>query len=200
MRLFSKADKNPKTPSSDKDKDKPRPRDSASPRKKSTSSESSRSNDRSQKSSSTSSNSHKQPEPGSPRSSRRFPKSSSSRRTEDRDTHPLNLPFDQLQKRLSALSAASAMPDAMDVDTEAPSSMPGSFETLPKVNGANANGAHDDGDSGAPEPPPHKSNPASPVQDAPPTPEQAEAFKALGNKYYKAKEYKKAIDEYTKGI
>lgn len=89
------------------------------------------------------------------------------------------------------------MPDAMDVDAETPSSMPGAFE-IPKANGAN--GTDVDGDAGAPEPPPHKSNPASPVQDAPPTPEQAEAFKTLGNKYYKAKEYKKAIEEYTKGI
>ena len=94
------------------------------------------------------------------------------------------------------------MPDAMDIDAEAPSSMPGSFDTPPKTNGAN--GTHidgdGDGDAGAPEPPPHKSNPASPVEEAPPTPEQAEAFKALGNKHYKAKEYKKAIEEYTKGV
>jgi DnaJ family protein C protein 7 len=97
----------------------------------------------------------------------------------------LNLPLDQLQKRLSTLSA---MPDAMDIDTEAP-----------KTNGANGTHVDGDGDAGAPEPPPHKSNPASPVQDGAPTPEQAEAFKTLGNKYYKAKEYKKAIEEYTKG-
>lgn len=234
MRLFSKADKNPKTPT-DKDKDRdsdqnrdrdksrarPRPRDTVSPRKKSTSSESSRSNEKNTTSSGTgtsNSNSNStststsstyksrskdkdkpKPEQGSPRSSnssRRFPKSSSSRRAEDPDTHPLNLPFDQLQKRLSALSASPTMPDAMDVDVEAPSSMPGSFDS-PKANGVNGN--HADEETGAPEPPPHKSNPASPAQDAPPTPEQAEAFKALGNKYYKAKEYGKAIDEYTKG-
>jgi hypothetical protein len=91
------------------------------------------------------------------------------------------------------------MPDAMDVDAEAPNSMPGAFE-MPRANGANGTHVDDDAGEGAPEPPPHKSNPASPVQDAPPTPEQAEAFKTLGNKYYKAKEYKKAIEEYTKGI
>src|ERR1700729_3618723 len=138
MRLFSKADKNSKTPSINKD-DAP-PASSRSPRKKSTSSESSRSTDKNSK-----------PEQGSPRSSRRFPKSSSSRHAPDPDTHPLNLPLDQLQKRLSALSAMS---DSMDIDTEGQSNMPGSFET-PKANGTN--GIHADGDGEAPDPPPHKS-------------------------------------------
>lgn len=91
--------------------------------------------------------------------------------------------------------------DRMDVDGDiampngAPSSpahaaMPGSFD-IPSSNG-NTNGE-------APAPPPHKSPPASPEAPPAPTPEDAEAFKTTGNKFYKAKEYRKAIEEYTKG-
>jgi DnaJ family protein C protein 7 len=202
MRLFSKTDKNPKTPSSDRDKDHDPPAPSrSSARTKSSAASSTKSPEKSK-----SQNKNPKPDTGSPRSSRsRFPKPSSSRRTEDPDTHPLNLPLDQLQKRLSAMSAKS---DATDVDAEGQSSMPGAFET-PKKNEVNeakevngTNGTHDesDADTEGPEPPPHKSNSSSPVQDAAPTPEQAEEFKAAGNKFYKAKEYKKAIEEYTKGI
>lgn len=71
--------------------------------------------------------------------------------------------------------------------------MPGSFDT-PKTNSTTSNG------DAAPPPPPHKSNPSSPAAPAAPTPEEAEAFKANGNKFYKNKEYKKAIDEYTKAV
>lgn len=99
----------------------------------------------------------------------------------------------------------SNMTDAMDIDSESPngapisppaqSNMPGSFDA-PQTNGANGT---DEMDAVGPVPPPHKSNPSSPVAVAPPTPEDAEAFKTAGNKFYKAKEYKKAIEEYTKG-
>ncbi len=74
-------------------------------------------------------------------------------------------------------------------------SMPGSF--TPQVNGVNGNA-----NGIAPVPPPHKSNPPIPAQEsapAGPTAEDAEAFKTAGNKFYKAGEYAKAIDEYTKG-
>lgn len=47
-----------------------------------------------------------------------------------------------------------------------------------------------------PEPPPHRSAPQSPAQTAA---EDAETFKNEGNKYFKAKEYTKAIEYYTKG-
>lgn len=103
------------------------------------------------------------------------------------------------------------MSDPMDIDTDAqngagaPSatspppqaSMPGAFE-VPKVNGNVSGSASPNGDA-PPAPPPHKSNPTSPVNVAP-TPEEAEAFKLAGNKFYKNKEYRKAIDEYTKGM
>jgi len=92
----------------------------------------------------------------------------------------------------------------MDVDSEGPNgaptspppqaNMPGAFDS-PKANGtpAASNGE-------GPVPPPHKSNPTSPAAASPPTVEEAEAFKAAGNKFYKAKEYKKAIEEYTKAV
>jgi DnaJ family protein C protein 7 len=61
----------------------------------------------------------------------------------------------------------------------------------------NGNGTADkptqNGDA-APAPPPHKT-PTTP----PPSTEDAEAFKAAGNKYFKAGDYTKAIAEYTKG-
>lgn len=85
----------------------------------------------------------------------------------------------------------------MDIDSEAPSSpppqnnMPGAFDT-PKTNGTKVNGE-------GPAPPPHKT-PTSPPPAAAPTPEDAEAFKTAGNKLYKAGDYKKAIEEYTKGM
>ena len=48
----------------------------------------------------------------------------------------------------------------------------------------------------APAPPPHKSNPSSPIT----TPEDdAEQYKAAGNRHFKEKNYPKAIEQYTKG-
>jgi DnaJ homolog subfamily C member 7 len=65
------------------------------------------------------------------------------------------------------------------------------------LNTNNVNGATN---SKAPTPPPHRSAPTSPAPPLGPTLEEAEAWKAMGNKYYKNKEYKKATAEYTKGI
>lgn len=49
---------------------------------------------------------------------------------------------------------------------------------------------------GAPAPPPHRSNPSSPI----PTPEEdAESYKAAGNRFFKEKNYSKAIEQYSKG-
>jgi DnaJ family protein C protein 7 len=51
-------------------------------------------------------------------------------------------------------------------------------------------------DEAVPAPPPHRSQPSSPVQtDA----EQAESFKNDGNKFFKAADYAHAIEFYTKG-
>lgn len=142
--------------------------------------------------------------------------SSSSRRKKiDTDTHPLNLPPEQ-RKRLSALSAMSSR-NSMDIDKEPPNggspsppppqpqspaaqpvSQPppqtsNSF-TVPITNGANGQGNSSDSD--VPVPPPHKSQPSSPTQTAA---DDAETFKNEGNKFFKAKDYIRAIEFYTKG-
>lgn len=72
----------------------------------------------------------------------------------------------------------------MDVDREATAS------PLPKANGT---APEQNGDNAAPPPPPHRT-PTSPP------PVDAEACKAAGNKFFKAKDYTKAIQEYTKGM
>lgn len=72
--------------------------------------------------------------------------------------------------------------EPMAVDSE--DQMPGSFEDAEYTNGDKV-----------PSPPPHRapSPPSRPAFDP-------EECKALGNKYFKAKDYTKAIAEYTKGI
>ncbi|OJD28840.1 tpr-like protein [Diplodia corticola] len=107
----------------------------------------------------------------------------------DPNTHPLNLPPEE-RRRLSQLhSKMSDQPQStpatpMDVDREATASPP------PKANGS---AAETNGDNAAPPPPPHR-------QPTSPPPVDAEACKAAGNKFFKAKDYPKAIQEYTKAI
>ncbi|KAL1297002.1 hypothetical protein AAFC00_004597 [Neodothiora populina] len=68
-----------------------------------------------------------------------------------------------------------------DEDIATPS--PASASPAPQTNGA-----------AAPPPPPHGSSP-------PPQPSvDAEAYKAAGNKFFKAREYEKAVQEYTKAV
>jgi len=109
-----------------------------------------------------------------------------------------------------------AEPVPMDIDSDphtqpatttpaTTESMPGAFnggaDANANVNGVNGSDADKmDHDKEAPTPPPHKSTPTSPIAPPAPTPEDAEAFKNAGNTYYKAREYKRAIEEYTKGI
>jgi DnaJ homolog subfamily C member 7 len=76
-------------------------------------------------------------------------------------------------------------------------------EDRPQTNGVN--GEHsEESEAGVPVPPPHRTPTSPPPQQEPEPPkvdpEAAEAFKAQGNKFYKAKQYEKAIDEYTKGV
>ncbi|KAI4715524.1 TPR-like protein [Aureobasidium sp. EXF-10727] len=103
-------------------------------------------------------------------------KSKKQDKAHDPDTHPLNLP-PQERARLSRLSVR------MDQEKQQ----------------TNGNGTADkltqNGDA-APAPPPHK----TPTTPPPPTTEDAEAFKAAGNKYFKAGDYTKAIAEYTKAV
>ncbi|KAI8634724.1 hypothetical protein F5Y19DRAFT_122182 [Xylariaceae sp. FL1651] len=147
-----------------------------------------------------------QPKSRSSHSFRRQPTDSPRRGKFDPNTHPLNLHPDEI-KRLSALSAKSMSSrssfDKMDVDKEnssqPPSSPPppqqqNSF-TLPIGSPTNVSKSQSNGEG--PAPPPHRSNPSSPV---PSDAEQAENFKSLGNKSFKERQYKKAITEYTKAI
>ena len=148
----------------------------------------------------------------------RRPSSYSSKRSSryDRDSHPLNLPPDEL-RRLSS-SAMSQMsdqptPQPMDVDREFTSSptpsSPATAQTpggFPKTNGAN--GDHEP----RPAPPPHRYTTSPPPQSAnyaatpeaasPPAQQptiDAESYKAAGNKFFKIKDYPQAIKEYSKG-
>ncbi|CAK7217795.1 hypothetical protein SCUCBS95973_003265 [Sporothrix curviconia] len=160
-------------------------------------------------------------DPGSPvtsvpTNSNSHSSSSSRRRKIDPNTHPLNLPPEE-RKRLSLLSAMSNR-NSTDTDRDtpgvtsgaaspsspnplqnaqpqkrrsqsppqsAPSPPPASNGTVP-VNGSSSNGD-------VPLPPPHKTPAPTPA-------EEAEAFKNLGNKYFKEKSYHAAITEYTKAV
>ena len=73
----------------------------------------------------------------------------------------------------------------MDVDSD-------TSDLRQHINGVSDNEQMNGDDS--PIPPPHK------VPSPPPKPAyDPEACKALGNKYFKAKDYTKAVQEYTKG-
>jgi len=134
-------------------------------------------------------------------------KSFSRKKSHEESTHPLNLHPDEY-KRLSALSHTSGMsspsdaPTPMDIDREATTSptpqspqengipkAPGAF---PNINGAN--GHKEEEHTTGPPPPPHRT-PTSPSPAV-----DAEAHKAAGNKFFKAGNYNKAIEEYSKGI
>ncbi len=148
--------------------------------------------------------------------------SSSSRRSKhDPNTHPLNLPPDEY-KRLSALSAMSnrSSIDKMDLDKETPPNpplspqpqaqasfsvpissptngvkdVPSKASTKSSASGEKAAPKHQE--APAPAPPPHGSRPSSPVPTAA---DEAEAYKAAGNKFFKEKDYRNAIIQYTKG-
>ncbi|KAF7562005.1 hypothetical protein G7046_g2133 [Stylonectria norvegica] len=127
----------------------------------------------------------------------------------DPNTHPLNLPPEE-RKRLSAIATKSALAknamsdrNSMDIDRE-PVNGNGaaSASTPPPQNpSAQANFAvpipngnsHDE----APAPPPHKSNPSSPV---PTSLDDAESYKAAGNRFFKDRNYPKAIEQYSKAV
>jgi DnaJ homolog subfamily C member 7 len=129
--------------------------------------------------------------------------SSSSRRKKlDLDTHPLNLPPEE-RKRLSALSrSAMSGRNSMDIDQEPPVN----GDATPEPPNASAqtnfavpisNGTNHEENEPAPTPPPHKTNPSSPQ----PTPaDEAESYKAAGNRFFKEKNYAKAIEQYSKGL
>lgn len=93
--------------------------------------------------------------------------------------------------------------DKMDVDKEnsvqppssPPPPQPQKSFSVPIT--SPTNGAKPATNGEGPAPPPHRSNPSSPV---PNEAEQAEGYKSLGNKSFKDRQYKKAIKEYTQAI
>lgn len=136
-------------------------------------------------------------------------KKSERKKNKNQDDHPLNLPPEEL-RRLSARMAKDekreSMQMDMDVDVDVDSDVQpdaGSQISQPPTPGSNAPGAFPspeqnnsaNGDSReptkSPTPPPHRVN-TQPKIDP-------EAAKASGNKYFKNKDYKRAIAEYSKG-
>ena len=128
----------------------------------------------------------------------------------DPDSHPLNLPPEE-HKRLSVISAMSDQPSPtpMDVDRDSDSASPAPASPAlppiknPKVQRANTNGTNgattpmDQDEEMGPRPPPHRAVTSPPPVVKPPA--DPEQFKVAGNKFFKAKEYEKAISEYSKG-
>jgi DnaJ homolog subfamily C member 7 len=133
----------------------------------------------------------------------------------DTETHPLNLPPDQLRAHLAHMArqeAESASRMSMDRDTPeannydsartngtAPTSQPATPSreapgAFPQQDDAETapNGTNGHQDERSPTPPPHTVPPAPKVDP--------EACKAAGNKFFKAKDYDRAIQEYTKGM
>jgi DnaJ homolog subfamily C member 7 len=123
---------------------------------------------------------------------------------DNRDSHPLNLPPDELRRLSAVMAAQEEARKSVDMDTnvkeaspknESPSTplktVPGSFHDDPVGASNGING--DYGVEKSPTPPPHR----VPVPEKPVV--NAEAAKAAGNKYFKAKDYVKAISEYSKG-
>ena len=131
---------------------------------------------------------------------RKLASRSNSRNLLNTDVHPLNLPPEERERRRSAMPVPA---DTMDVDHEdTDSSAASSPATAPPSAFPDANGETYDTEinsDASPIPPPHRSKPAF---SPPPIQQPAldgEACKTLGNKYFKNKDYVKAIAEYTKG-
>jgi DnaJ family protein C protein 7 len=101
----------------------------------------------------------------------RFGKSS-----KEKESHPLNLPPDELRRRLSAMAASrDDQRSSMDID-------PQEAQLKNGVNGT---------EERSPTPPPHRSNSSST--------DEADNFKLAGNKFFKDGDYRRAIEEYNKG-
>ena len=145
--------------------------------------------------------------PTPPKHSKTFPRPSRSPRKAPpgypQDTHPLNLPPEEREQRRSALFAMSSSPDPMESDPQydmqdSEPSRTSSFdapEPTPRGNGIE----NEDSRNGAksPIPPPHK----TPTEPPPPPKPKVdpEACKAAGNKFFKMRDWDKAIAEYSRG-
>ncbi|MCJ1351470.1 MAG: hypothetical protein MMC33_001454 [Icmadophila ericetorum] len=199
--IFKSSSKKKESNSDGKDKDKDKDRDNSrllardkgSPPRSPT------------KRSSTPSNLDPELRPSSPRISKSFARNKPSPRKHSapypQDTHPLNLPPEERQRR-STQFAMSDGTEEMEVDHDSPMVSPSS--PMPTAPGffSSPNGADDmngtSEETPSPVPPPHRT-PAEPPQPAKPTVD-AEACKASGNKFFKMRMYDKAIEEYSKAI
>ncbi|KIW86728.1 uncharacterized protein Z519_12641 [Cladophialophora bantiana CBS 173.52] len=137
------------------------------------------------------------------------------RNNPDPDTHPLNLPPDRLRQHLAQMARQEAesagrmsidreFPNTNDHDSSMSSGTAGSSQPVtPSKDAAGAfsdqansdvtsNGTNGHHDERSPTPPPHRVPPAPKVDP--------EACKAAGNKFFKAKDYDRAIVEYTKAV
>ena len=124
---------------------------------------------------------------------------------DDLGSHPLNLPPDELRGLSAVMSKNENTRSSMDVDNTSNDSSPlnrpemnsqptSPFKEAPGAFPATGNGAvngMNGHDEKIPTPPPHKM-PSKP-------PENAEACKVTGNKFFKLKDYDRAIAEYSKG-
>ncbi|CRG85824.1 DnaJ homolog subfamily C member 7 [Talaromyces islandicus] len=117
--------------------------------------------------------------------------SANSRSSQSRDSHPLNLPPDELRRHLFAMTAAreDSMRSSMDLDRDATASpQPQPDAPTPMSTNGVANGDAER----SPTPPPHRASP--------PTSDGGESFKLAGNKFFKQGEYDRAIQEYNKAL
>jgi DnaJ family protein C protein 7 len=117
--------------------------------------------------------------------------SANSRSSQSRDSHPLNLPPDELRRQLFAMTAAreDSMRSSMDLDRDATASPQPADAPTPMS--STSNGLPNGDAERSPTPPPHRASP--PISDG------GESFKLAGNKFFKQGEYDRAIQEYNKG-
>jgi len=112
----------------------------------------------------------------------------------DLDLHPLNLPPEERSRYTKSITMSEPSSPVNEAPSSPPPSAPGAFPSSNGVNGENG-----DKENEAPRPPPHRSSTNSSPKVPEPTVD-AEACKAAGNKFFKAKQYDKAVQEYTKGM
>ena len=116
------------------------------------------------------------------------------------DTHPLNLPPEEREKRRSALLAAGRGYPTDRMSVEPNDEQQSNDDIVMGGMGSPATPSRQSDESeSTPVPPPHKSTPDTPPEEVYDE-EAAEAYKATGNKFFKAGDYKKAIAEYTRAI
>lgn len=123
------------------------------------------------------------------------------------DTHPLNLPPEEREKRRSALIASEkayatgGMSESHDGDQQQEQHQHMEEDESPMVGMSSpaTSAAQSDEMDSSPMPPPHKSTPDTPPEEND-NEELAESYKATGNKFFKAGDYKKAVTEYTRAI